>query len=80
MPGQCCARPLPATAGQAQASALGTAVASAVLGAATGHVVIYSRITVSSPGTLTVQAAQNTSNATATTIATDATFMVDDVP
>jgi hypothetical protein len=66
--------------GNAQATALGTAVASSTTTGTAGHARIAGTITVNAAGTLTVQAAQNTSNGTATTIKRGSTFIVQDMP
>lgn len=68
--------------GNTQASALGTTVASATTTGTDGIVQIYGSIEVGSTGagTLTVQWAQNTSNATNTVIKRGAYFIVNDMP
>jgi hypothetical protein len=66
--------------GQAQATALGTTVASSTTVGTSGVIQIKGTITVNAAGTLLVQAAQNTSNGTATTIKRGSTFMVYDMP
>src|SRR5262249_31702516 len=66
--------------GNAQATALGTAVASATTTGTAGHVEIHGTITVNVAGTLLVQCAQNTSNATATTVKRGSYFIVYDMP
>ncbi len=62
--------------GNAQATALGTAVASATTTGTAGHARICGTITVNAAGTLLVQGAQNTSNATATTFKRGSYFYV----
>ncbi len=64
--------------GNTQAAALGTAVASSTTTGTAGCVIIRGTITVNAAGTLLVQAAQNTSNATATTIKRGSWFYVYD--
>lgn len=66
--------------GNTQAAALGTAVASSTTTGTAGLVLIKGTITVNAAGTLLVQAAQNTSNATATTIKRGSYFIVHDMP
>jgi hypothetical protein len=67
--------------GKANATALGTAVGSTLTTETAGIVVcITGIITVNAAGTLLVQAAQNTSNATATTVKRGSYFIVQDMP
>lgn len=66
--------------GNAQATALGTAVASSTTTGTAGHAKVSGTITVNAAGTLLVQAAQNTSNGTATTIKRGSYFIVQDMP
>lgn len=66
--------------GNAQATALGTAVANTTTTGTAGHLTISGTITVNAAGTLTVQSAQNTSNATSTTIKRGSRFLVYDMP
>ena len=66
--------------GNTQATALATAVASSTTTGTAGFVEISGTITVNAAGTLLVQAAQNTSNGTATTIKRGSTFIVQDMP
>jgi hypothetical protein len=67
--------------GKANATALGTAVGSTQTIETTGIIVrITGVITVNAAGTLLVQAAQNTSNATATTVKRGSYFIVQDMP
>jgi hypothetical protein len=65
--------------GNAQATALGAAVASAPTTGTAGHVTIRGTIEVNAAGTLTVQAAQNTANATATVVKRGSRMIVHDV-
>jgi hypothetical protein len=65
--------------GNAQAAALGGVVASAVTVGTAGHVTIRGTIEVNTAGTLTVQAAQNTANATATVVKRGSRLIVHDV-
>jgi hypothetical protein len=64
--------------GSAQGAALGAAVANAATTGTAGHAQIRGTITVNAAGTLTVQAAQFASNATATTIKRGSSFYVYD--
>jgi hypothetical protein len=67
--------------GQANSAALGGTVASSVTTATTGVVIqIKGTITVLTAGTLTVQFAQNTSNATASIVKRGSYFIVHDMP
>lgn len=66
--------------GNAQATALGTAVASSTTTGTAGHLTIKGTITVNAAGTLLVQGAQNTSNGTATTFKRGSYFIVQDMP
>lgn len=66
--------------GNTQATSLGTAVATATTTGTAGVVLIKGTITVNAAGTLTVQAAQNTSNGTPTTIKRGSYFLVYDMP
>jgi len=66
--------------GNAQATALATAVANATTTGTAGHLVIKGTITVNAAGTLLVQAAQSVSNGTATTVKRGSTFFVYDMP
>jgi hypothetical protein len=67
--------------GQANSVALGGTVASSTTTATTGVVIqIKGTITVNAAGTLTVQIAQNTSNATATIAKRGSYFIVHDMP
>ena len=66
--------------GNTQATALATTVASATTTGTAGVVQIKGTITVNAAGTLLVQAAQNTSSGTATTIKRGSTFIVHDMP
>jgi hypothetical protein len=66
--------------GNAQATALGTAVANAATTGTAGHASIFGTITVNAAGTLTVQAAQSVSNGTATTIKRGSRMIVFDMP
>lgn len=65
--------------GNAQATALGGAVASSTTTGTAGHVTIQGTITVNAAGTLTVQAAQNTSSGTATVVKRGSRFIVNDI-
>jgi hypothetical protein len=65
--------------GNAQATALGGVVASAVTTGTAGHVTISGTIEVSAAGTFSVQAAQNTTNATATIIKRGSRMIVHDI-
>jgi len=65
--------------GNAQATVLGGAVASAVTTGTAGHVTISGTIEVNAAGTLVVQAAQNTANATATVVKRGSRLIVHDV-
>jgi len=65
--------------GNAQATAIGGAVANATTTGAAGHVTISGTIEVNAAGTLTVQAAQNTANATATVIKRGSRLIVHDI-
>jgi hypothetical protein len=66
--------------GNAQATALGGVVASATTTGTAGHARISGTITVNAAGTLLVQAAQNTSSGTATTIKRGSYMIVHDMP
>lgn len=66
--------------GNAQATALGTAVANTTTTGTAGHAVIRGTITVNAAGTLKVQMAQNTSNGTATVALQGAYMIVQDMP
>lgn len=66
--------------GNTQATALGTVVASTVTTGTAGVVRITGTITVNVAGTLNVQFAQNTSNATATTIKRGSYMWIHDMP
>jgi hypothetical protein len=65
--------------GNAQATALGGAVAAAATIGTAGHVTIRGTITVNAGGALTVQAAQNAINATATVIKRGSRMIVQDL-
>jgi hypothetical protein len=65
--------------GNAQATALGAAVAAANTTGTAGHVTIRGTIEVSTTGILTVQAAQNTANATNTVIKRGSRMLVHDI-
>jgi hypothetical protein len=65
--------------GNAQAAALGGVVASAVTTGTAGHVTIRGTVEVNAAGTLTVQAAQNTANATATVVKRGSRMIVHDI-
>jgi hypothetical protein len=65
--------------GNAQAAALGGVVASSVTTGTAGHVTIRGTIEVNAGGTLTVQAAQNTANATATVVKRGSRMIVHDI-
>jgi len=65
--------------GNAQATALGAPVAAAATTGTVGHVTIRGTIEVNQGGTLLVMAAQNATNATATTIKRGSRFIVHDV-
>jgi hypothetical protein len=65
--------------GNAQATALAGVVASAVTTGTAGHVTIRGSIEVNAAGTLTVQAAQNTANATATVVKRGSRLIVHDI-
>jgi len=67
------------TKGNAQATALGAPVAATNLVGTAGHVTISGTIEVNAGGTLTVQAAQNTANATATVIKRGSRMIVHDI-
>jgi hypothetical protein len=67
------------TVGQVQVSSI-TTLTSAVLGAATGFVEFHGTITVNAGGTLNIQTAQNTTNATTMTIGQGARILVHDMP
>ena len=66
--------------GNAQATALSGVVASATTTGTAGHLTIEGTITVNAAGTLNVQFAQNTSNATATTVKRGSRMIVQDMP
>ena len=66
-------------AAQTRATALGTTVG-AVTAVTAAMIVITGTITVNAAGTLTVQFAQNASNATASSVLTGSAFIADDVP
>jgi hypothetical protein len=67
--------------GKTNATALGTAVGSTLTTETSGIlVIIEGTITVNAAGTLLVQAAQNTSDGTATTVKRGSTFVVHDMP
>jgi hypothetical protein len=65
--------------GNAQATALGGAVASAAITGTAGHVTIRGTIEVNAGGLLTVQAAQFAANATATVVKRGSSLLVHDV-
>lgn len=65
--------------GNAQATALGGAVANAATTGTAGHVTIRGTIEVNAGGTLTVQAGQSVTNATATVIKRGSRMLVHDV-
>jgi hypothetical protein len=65
--------------GNAQATALAGVVANAVTTGTAGHVTISGTIEVNAGGTLTVQAAQNTANATATVVKRGSRLIVHDI-
>jgi len=65
--------------GNAQATAMNTVVASSTIVGTAGTVIIKGLITVNAGGALTVRAAQNTSNATATAVKIGSYFKVHDV-
>ena len=65
--------------GNAQATAMGAPVAAAATVGTAGHVTIRGTIEVNAAGTLTVQAAQNTVNATATVVKRGSRLIVHDV-
>jgi hypothetical protein len=66
--------------GNGQVTALGSVVASATTTGTAGHARIAGTITVGVAGTLNVQAAQNTSNGTATVIKRGSFMIVHDMP
>jgi hypothetical protein len=65
--------------GNAQATALGGTVAAAAITGTAGHVTIRGTIEVNAAGTLSVQAAQNVLNATATVVKRGSQFIVHDI-
>jgi hypothetical protein len=65
--------------GQVQATTI-TTLTSVILGAATGYVEFHGTITVNAGGTLNIQTAQNTTNATTMTIGRGARIIVQDMP
>jgi hypothetical protein len=68
------------TRGYAQATALATEVASAILTGPSGRIDIYGTITVNAAGTLKVQFAQRTLSATASIVKRGSYFIVHDMP
>jgi len=65
--------------GNAQATALGAAVAAAATTGTAGHVTVQGTIEVNAGGTLAVQAAQNAANATATVVKRGSRLIVHDI-
>jgi hypothetical protein len=65
--------------GNAQGAALGAAVANTTTTGTAGHITIKGSITVNVPGTLTIQFAQNTSNATASVVKQGSYLVVHDI-
>lgn len=66
--------------GNTQATALNTVVATSTITGTTAHVIVRGTITVNAAGTLKLQFAQNTSNATATVVKLGSYLIAQDMP